>query len=96
MGDNIEQAKDGAIVALLNDAKREGSMAPHPHGTVVVFVHDIEAKGGDLDAVGDWVEDHGGELVRVRGPVSRSLPRRPGKRDAPDAVYFVVPTDALS
>jgi hypothetical protein len=82
------------IVALLNDAKREGSTAPHPHGTVVVFVEDIEAGGGDLDAVTEWVEDHAGELVRLRGPVSRGL-RTYGQR-GPDAVYFIVPTEALS
>ena len=84
---------DDSIRALL------ASLTPAPFiwsrpGTVVLMDNHVEDAGGDSEAVGEWVEAHGGEIDRTLPVVATrrgvtSIPKPVGKR------YYVVPTAAL-
>jgi len=63
-------------------------------GTVVLMDNHVLDAGGDSEAVGEWVEAHGGEIDRTLPVVATrrnvtAIPKPVGKR------YYVVPTDAL-
>ena len=85
---------DDPIRALL------ASLTPAPFiwskpGTVVIMDNHVQEAGGDSDAVGDWVEAHGGEIDRTLPVVATrrgvtSVPKPVGKR------YYVVPETAIS
>ncbi|MDX6678071.1 MAG: hypothetical protein QOE31_2123, partial [Solirubrobacteraceae bacterium] len=36
-----------------------------PKGTVVIMDEHVQEAGGDSDAVGEWVEAHGGDIDRT-------------------------------
>ena len=63
-------------------------------GTVVIMDEHVVEAGGDSDAVGEWVEAHGGEIDRTLPVVATrrgvtSVPKPKGKR------YYVVPESLL-
>jgi len=63
-------------------------------GTVVIMDEHVVEVGGDSDAVGEWVEAHGGEIDRTLPVVATrrgvtSVPKPKGKR------YYVVPESLL-
>jgi hypothetical protein len=63
-------------------------------GTVVIMDNHVVEAGGDSDAVGAWVEAHGGEIDRTLPVVATrrgvtSIPKPVGKR------YYVVPQSLL-
>ena len=66
-----------------------------PKGTVVIMDDHVQEAGGDSDAVGQWVEAHGGDIDRTLPVVATrrgvtSIPKPVGKR------YYVVPESELS
>jgi hypothetical protein len=75
------------------------SLTPAPfiwsrEGTVVIMDNHVQDAGGDSDAVGEWVEAHGGEIDRTLPVVATrrgvtAIPKPVGKR------YYVVPESAL-
>jgi hypothetical protein len=75
------------------------SLTPAPfiwsrQGTVVIMDNHVQDAGGDSDAVGEWVEAHGGEIDRTLPVVATrrgvtAIPKPVGKR------YYVVPESAL-
>ena len=75
------------------------SLTPAPFiwsrpGTVVIMDNHVVEAGGDSDAVGEWVEAHGGEIDRTLPVVATrrgvtSIPKPVGKR------YYVVPQSLL-
>src|ERR1044072_1290468 len=63
-------------------------------GTVVIMDNHVVEAGGDSEAVGEWVEAHGGEIDRTLPVVATrrgvtSIPKPVGKR------YYVVPQSLL-
>lgn len=63
-------------------------------GTVVLMDNHVIEAGGDSDAVGEWVEAHGGDVDRTLPVVSTrrgvtAVPKPVGKR------YYVVPLAEL-
>ena len=65
-----------------------------PPGTVVIMDNHVQEAGGDSEAVGAWVEEHGGEIDRTLPVVATrrgvtSVPKPVGKR------YYVVPESLL-
>ena len=84
---------DDPILALLK------GIAPQqfiwsPPGTVVILDSAVVEAGGDSEAVGEWVEAHGGDIDRTLPVVATrrgvtSIPKPVGKR------YYVVPTSLL-
>ena len=75
------------------------SLTPAPFiwsrpGTVVIMDNHVQEAGGDSEAVGAWVEEHGGEIDRTLPVVATrrgvtSIPKPVGKR------YYVVPESLL-
>ena len=66
-----------------------------PKGTVVIMDEHVVEAGGDSDAVGKWVEAHGGDIDRTLPVVATrrgvtAIPKPVGKR------YYVVPESELS
>jgi hypothetical protein len=65
-----------------------------PKGTVVIMDEHVKEAGGDSDAVGEWVEAHGGDIDRTLPVVATrrnvtAIPKPVGKR------YYVVPETEL-
>jgi hypothetical protein len=65
-----------------------------PKGTVVIMDEHVREAGGDSDAVGAWVEAHGGDIDRTLPVVATkrnvtAIPKPVGKR------YYVVPETEL-
>jgi hypothetical protein len=66
-----------------------------PKGTVVIMDEHVREAGGDSDAVGAWVEAHGGDIDRTLPVVATkrnvtAIPKPVGKR------YYVVPETELA
>jgi len=66
-----------------------------PKGTVVLMDDHVQEAGGDSDAVGAWVEAHGGDIDRTLPVVATrrgvtAVPKPVGKR------YYVVPESELA
>jgi hypothetical protein len=66
-----------------------------PKGTVVIMDDHVQEAGGDSDAVGDWVEAHGGDIDRTLPVVATrrgvtAIPKPVGKR------YYVVPETEIA
>jgi hypothetical protein len=66
-----------------------------PKGTVVIMDEHVQEAGGDSDAVGEWVEAHGGDIDRTLPVVATrrgvtAIPKPVGKR------YYVVPESELA
>jgi hypothetical protein len=67
-----------------------------PPGRCAIFRKHVEQRGGDPDAVLQWVEAHGGYAERTEPVVSKGL--RVGRRLAnavPGEWFYVIPEDAL-
>ena len=65
-----------------------------PKGTVVIMDEHVVEAGGESDAVGEWVEAHGGDIDRTLPVVATrrnvtAIPKPVGKR------YYVVPETEL-
>jgi len=66
-----------------------------PDGTMVIMDEHVQEAGGDSDAVGVWVEAHGGDVDRTLPVVATrrgvtAVPKPVGKR------YYVVPESAIA
>jgi hypothetical protein len=87
---------ESEIKQLLN-AVPTASMIRTPPGSVALLASGIEAAGGDLVEVREWIQAHGGR--EGRSEVERSHGLRPGQLVAPPprvAHYFSIPVDALA
>ncbi len=66
-----------------------------PKGTVVIMDEHVVKAGGDSQAVGEWVEAHGGDIDRTLPVVATrrgvtNIAKPVGKK------YYVVPEEALA
>jgi hypothetical protein len=89
----VEPMTDDAIRALLCGLTPAPFIWSRP-GTVVLMDNHVLEAGGDSEAVGDWVQAHGGEIDRTLPVVATrrgvtAIPKPVGKR------YYVVPTSVL-
>ena len=64
-------------------------------GTVALLRSRVEEAGGDPDAVGRWVEAHGGRLDRTMPYRIKGQGPRYGRKETSGQDFYVVPVEAL-